>query len=145
MSATTAKRYYFGTLRLALNQAWWNFIANSTQIYNIVFIECVAHTTVRLYKVHPTCEALKMFWALKIQGKSLNGQDCSAFMSWLWYLTSLCPTIRKNREKSCFLYTQEISHRQIFLVKLKKISAHIFIAVSWQDFCNFYCKFFIGS
>jgi hypothetical protein len=48
--------------------------------------------------------------------------------SWLLGLsTGLDPAISKNREKSCFLYTQEISYRQGFLVKQK-----IFCKIFWS-------------
>jgi hypothetical protein len=58
----------------------------------------------------------------------------------------LIPTISKNREKkSSFLFTQEISHRQVFPVKQKKILHRFFDAASWQGFCNFFCKILIGT
>jgi hypothetical protein len=41
-------------------------------------------------------------------------------------------------EKSCFLYKQEISSKQIFPVKQKKILHRFFGAASWQDFCYFF-------
>jgi hypothetical protein len=42
----------------------------------------------------------------------------------------LNPTINKNTEKSCFLYSQEISYRQIFLVKQKNFLRRFFGAAS---------------
>jgi hypothetical protein len=53
-------------------------------------------------------------------------------------IPGLNPTISKNREKSCFLYIQEIFNSQIFSVKQKKNLHRFFGAASWQEFCNLF-------
>jgi hypothetical protein len=43
------------------------------------------------------------------------------------------------------LYKQEISHRQSFPVTQKIFIQPFIGTASWQDFCNVFCKFFIGT
>jgi hypothetical protein len=44
----------------------------------------------------------------------------------------------KTEKNPVFCIYREISNRQIFLVKQKKILHRFFGAASWQEFCNFF-------
>jgi hypothetical protein len=51
-------------------------------------------------------------------------------------VSGLNPTISKNRGKSCFLYTQEISYRHIFPLNRNIFCTYFFGSDAWQDFWN---------
>jgi hypothetical protein len=105
----------------------YNFLAEAKHLKNIFY------TLVKNLRSHN----FQIFTEIFLEFFS---EFFSEMCSFVGRIKGLKPTISKNREKSCFLYIEEISYNNFFSCKTEKNLHRFFGAASRQGFCKFFIK-----